>query len=271
MLGGRETVMVHYTVLIPARDATDAVARLIAQVRVALDRLILPYEILCVDDASTPRQAAALEALLSDQPSLRLLRFDQARGTSAALSAGIAAARGELVIGMQPDSPLSPDCLPHLISRLARHDLAIAEAELTLGEILRGWLKNMPRLLSAIAARDEAAALFFAARRDAMTGLALVPGAFRILPALAIKRGLKVCRMSVAAGMPPRGENYRAGLVQRLIAGWLDRRFEPHLARELAPAAGPRSQPAIMRGDVARPRFAPQIPAVPAQQQGKPA
>src|SRR5438105_4560898 len=94
--------MIHYTVLIPQRNATEAVGRQLPELCAVLSRLKLPYEVLCIDDASDAPQGKILEELLTKYPMLRILRLAEARGVSAALSAGIAAARGDIVIAMAP-------------------------------------------------------------------------------------------------------------------------------------------------------------------------
>ena len=58
--------MIHYSVLIPQRDAIDAVGRLLPRLEALLDRLILPYEIISVDDASQAAETAKWEPLPVD-------------------------------------------------------------------------------------------------------------------------------------------------------------------------------------------------------------
>jgi hypothetical protein len=252
--------MVHYTVLVPGRDTADALARLVPQLAAALDRLILPYEIIAIDDASGEPAAGALERQLSENRHLRVLRFDRPRGASAALSAGIAASRGDLVIGICPDTRMAAESIPHMISRLSRWDFVVAKPERTAGQYLRHSLAGVPRILTAERRRDAAQDLFFAARREALVGLALAPGGCRILPELMASRGFRVCRLTIAPGLPPRGEHYRVGWLKRLAAGWLGRRFEPHLARELAPYAA-RPNPAASAQQIGPSRLA--LPAAP--------
>jgi hypothetical protein len=223
--------MVHYSVLVPARDATAAVRRLITELGEVLRPLLLPYEIICIDDGSAlPLDGALGDA---DEPQLRVLRFDQPRGASAALSAGVAAARGDLILGISPGHALATSLVPHLISRLARFDLVVAQPERWLGQSLVRGLLAAPRLLRDDAGRRGSGVIYFAARREAVAGLALARGAFRVLPELVARRGFRVGQVIVAEGLPPRGERLRFRVVRRLAARWLGRSFEPHRAREL--------------------------------------
>ena len=88
--------MVHYSVIIPQRDCGEAVRRQLPRLRAELDRLRLPFEILCVDDGSTAATLETLAALQRAEAAMRVLTLDQPSGTSTALSAGIAAARGDI-------------------------------------------------------------------------------------------------------------------------------------------------------------------------------
>src|ERR1700726_518410 len=107
--------MIHYSVLIPHWDSTAAVDRVLAELCPALDNLLLPYEVICIDDATDPLRKGDPGDLLYACPQLRVLRFDQPRGPSAALCAGLAAARGDLIITLDPDVQQAVRYLPHLI------------------------------------------------------------------------------------------------------------------------------------------------------------
>src|SRR5262245_61889193 len=121
--------MVHYSLLITERDALGAVGRLLPRMCQVLQDLILPYEIICIDDASKTSSLGRLEGFLREFPALRVLRFDRPRGTSAALSAGIAAARGDLVIALDAGTSVPGGIIAQLISRLSQHDFVFAERE----------------------------------------------------------------------------------------------------------------------------------------------
>jgi glycosyltransferase involved in cell wall biosynthesis len=259
--------MIHYSVLIPERDAADAIGRIVPQLCQVLGSLLLPYEIICIDDASVPPDAQRLKNLLDEYAPLRVLRFDEPRGTGAALTAGLAASSGRLVIAIDPREPASARHIPQLVARLSQHDLVVARHFRPLGEELWQSVSRVPRLIAAKPQLHASEDLFWAARREAVAGLALARGAFRILGKIVAQRGFRVCRLLLADGLPPRGTTYRAGLVDRLAGIWLDRRFEPHLASEMVRTDGahPRMVPA--RYDAARPHYIPHPVFMPVEQQ----
>ncbi len=132
--------MVHYSVIIPQRDCGDSLREQVPRLRRQLDRLALPYEIVCVDDGSTPATLESIAELARSEPALRILRLDAPSGTSTALSAGIAAAQGDVVIAIEPGDRYSVEQIPHLVARLSRLDLVVGR--LPLG----GWRKLQHRI-----------------------------------------------------------------------------------------------------------------------------
>jgi glycosyltransferase involved in cell wall biosynthesis len=246
--------MVHYCVVIPQRNCVERVTALVAELETALDSLLLPYEIICVDDGSDACARLDLEALGKRHSALRLLYFDQPRGTSAALSAGIAAARGDLVIAVGASGRPSIGHLARLIAELSQYDLVTARQQKPLGSALwsrtRCWLGALLGL--AQSRTDEV--LYWVATRRAVANLGLARGAFRFLPELVACRGLRVCQLTISADRPVRSRAVRVGILTRLAARWLDR-FEPHRASEASQAAG-RPLPAALRG-LSRSRSAP--------------
>jgi len=264
--------MIHYSVLMPLRDATSAASRLLPPLCQALQNLTLPFEILCLDDGSAPRDANALAELLIITPHLRVLRFDEPRGRGAALAAGLAAARGDLMIGLDATAMSAASggflarALPQLISRLSQHDLVVMRREATLSE---EFLSTATRWLPASMKPTSPAATIdmWAARREAICARPLAPRAFDALETIAVGRGQRVCRLTIAEGLPPRGLTLRSNPLARLTAWRLDRGFEPHLARELVRRpAEPHYAPPV-RIDVAGPRHIPQPQLAPADQE----
>lgn len=258
--------MVHYSLLIPERDAASTVERMLPQLDAALSALVLPYEIICIDDGSSGT-IDSLSELQTRYPALRVLRFAEPRGTSAALTAGLNAARGDLVIAVQPNTPHAARWLPHLIARLSQCELVVARRERPIAEEAFERAGRTAAALVPGATVSPREDLFWAATQSAVAELNLNRGAFRLLEAIVARRGMRVCQLTLADDLPPRGKNYVLNRVDRAAAWWLDRRFEPHLASELVRVAGQKPKLVPARFDAARPRHVPQPLALPVERE----
>lgn len=78
------------------------------------------WEVVVVDDGSAP---PVLESTLRELLGERfiLVRHDQAQGIAAAKNAGVAAARGEVVLHLDDDDLLAPTALAQIAAAYARH------------------------------------------------------------------------------------------------------------------------------------------------------
>jgi glycosyltransferase involved in cell wall biosynthesis len=241
--------MVHYSVIIPQRDCGEPLRRQVPRLRAVLHRLSLPYEILCVDDGSSQPTLDSLNELLGAEPALRLLRLAEPAGTSTALSAGIAAARGEILIAIEAGDHYSVDQVPHLIARLSRLDLVVGR--LRLGAWRKFWHRvgRIPRwMLLGIEVRHPDC-LFWAARREAVEGVHLARGMRRYLPWLVARRGFRVGDMYVNENSTrARLNDPRANPLDLLTAWWTCRRWRNDTAHEIQPTTENRELSSIRSG-----------------------
>jgi dolichol-phosphate mannosyltransferase len=226
--------MVHYSVIIPQRDCGEAVRRQLPRLRAELDRLRLPFEILCVDDGSSAPTLETLAGLQAAEPVLRLLRFDRPTGTSTALSAGIAAARGDIVIAIEPGNHYSPEQIPHLIAGLSRLDLVVGRLRLGAWRKFCHRVARIPRwLLLGIEVRHPEC-LFWAARREAVADIPLARGMRRYLPWLVARRGFRVGDMYVRENAErTRLHDPPANPLDLITAWWTCRRWGNDTAHEV--------------------------------------
>jgi glycosyltransferase involved in cell wall biosynthesis len=96
------------TILLPVWNARATLPRAVASLRA---QTLADWGLLAVDDGSTDGGGGWLErAAAADEPRLRVLRRPHA-GLVAALNAGLAAARGELVARMDADDECHPERL----------------------------------------------------------------------------------------------------------------------------------------------------------------
>lgn len=118
------------SLVIPAYNEHDRLARSLDQVRAYLVRAGLEAEVIVVDDGSLDRTADLVRDRSAGWPALRLLRHVRNRGKGAAVRTGVLASAGELVAFADADLSAPIDQLDALIADLADADVAIVSRAL---------------------------------------------------------------------------------------------------------------------------------------------
>jgi len=104
--------------VIPVYNEKDSLAGFERELSEALSGLHVPYEIVWVDDGSRDGSFAELKKFTAD-PRQRALRLAVNFGQTAALAAGIAAARGEWIVTLDADGQNDPADIPRLLAAAA--------------------------------------------------------------------------------------------------------------------------------------------------------
>jgi GT2 family glycosyltransferase/Tfp pilus assembly protein PilF len=160
------------SVVIPCHNGAPLTAACIASLRQQTDGYC-PDEILLVDNASSD----ATPELAQLHPSVRVLRQDTNRGFAGGVNAGIAAARGELVLVLNNDTQAAPTLLRELHRALAQ-DTAIAAVAPTSNHVKGPARLEVGDFGSTAAGRDAIAAELASAPLiqdvDTLAGLCLL-------------------------------------------------------------------------------------------------
>jgi mycofactocin system glycosyltransferase len=193
------------TVVVPVKDRTDGLARLLAALRADPGTAGCP--VVVVDDGSVDPPAVAAVAA-----GTRLLRHEHARGPAAARNAGLRVADTDAVAFVDSDCVPEPGWLATLAGHLADPRLALVAPRITaLDPAQPGWVARYEALDSAL---DMGPA---AARVAPGTGVSYVPSAALLARRTALADGFDEA-MPVAEDVD---------LVWRLTgAGWRVR-YEP--------------------------------------------
>ncbi|MGB9691722.1 MAG: glycosyltransferase family 2 protein [Candidatus Sumerlaeaceae bacterium] len=111
------------SVIIPAHNEAQAIARVVRETKAALTTEQRPaeaVEILVVDDGSTDGTAA-----LAESAGACVLRHEENRGYGASLKAGIRAASHEIIVTTDADGTYPTAAMPELIQLLEGCDMAV--------------------------------------------------------------------------------------------------------------------------------------------------
>ena len=116
--------------VIPVFNERESLAPFKTELAAALSGMKVPYEIIWVDDGSSDGSFGVLAGFASE-PRQRALRLSKNYGQTAALAAGIAAARGEWIVTLDGDGQNDPGDIPRLF--------AAAAAGV---DVVSGWRRN---------------------------------------------------------------------------------------------------------------------------------
>ncbi len=190
------------SVVVPVYNEEANVEPLIGEINGVLRHLGKSYEVIVVDDGSEDQTFAALSKLHREQPALKVVRLKRNFGQTAALAAGLAHARGEIVVLMDGDGQNDPADIPALLAKLAEGN-----------DLVAGWRfdRRDPfvsrRLPSMIANRliswttrvklHDYGCTLKAMRQDIAKNLKLYGEMHRFIPAIAFERGARIAELKV--------------------------------------------------------------------------
>src|ERR1700722_1658614 len=107
------------SIVIPVYNEKDSLTLLHGEIAQIAEKAHLDVEVLFVDDGSRDGSWEAIVAIAQQQPRVRAFRFRRNFGKAAALSAGFAAARGDIVMTLDADLQDDPAEIPQFLAALA--------------------------------------------------------------------------------------------------------------------------------------------------------
>jgi len=214
------------SVVIPVSNEEDSLGPLWDELRSALERLRLTWEVVFVDDGSRDRSAEIIRGFREHDDRARLVRLKAQGGETAATDAGFKAARGRWVVTMDADLQNDPADIPRLLAMLDRWDA------------VTGWRVNraagdtlLRRISSRVANRvrnwlsdetvHDSGCTFRAFRRECLRGLVLYRGLHRFVPTLLKIRGFRVIEVPVNH-RPRRFGRSKYGVMNRAFVAFAD-------------------------------------------------
>lgn len=121
------------SIVIPMHNEERNAAPMLERVHEALSSYTLPWELIVVDDGSSDGTATELQKGANRFGGhVRVVRLRRNFGQSAAMQAGIDAARGEVIATLDGDLQNDPHDIPRMVERLQHEEL----------DLVAGWRKE---------------------------------------------------------------------------------------------------------------------------------
>lgn len=212
------------SIIIPVFNEAESLGELFSEIDATCAAGKIEAEIIFVDDGSTDGTWATVCALAARDSRARGIRFRRNFGKAAALSAGMQAARGELVCMMDADLQDDPAGIPAFLSQISAGF-----------DVVNGWKRErhdpwhkvfpsrvfnrMVSWLTGLALHDHNCGLK-CFRREVAAEIRLYGELHRFIPVLAHARGFKVTELAVRH-RPRRFGQSKFGF-RRFLRGFLD-------------------------------------------------
>jgi glycosyltransferase involved in cell wall biosynthesis len=192
------------SVVIPLNNEAGNIRQLIQEIEDALSQGNPDFEIIAVDDGSIDESYSILQEISQSDKLVRIIRLRANYGQTAALSAGIDHASGDIIVSIDGDLENDPKDIPRLLETLnGKYD------------VVSGWRKDrwskqlLSRKIPSVAANwiiakvtgiplHDFGCTLKAYRREAIVSTQLYGNMHRYLPALVALNGGKIAEIPIS-------------------------------------------------------------------------
>ncbi len=205
-------------------DEAESLAELHRRITDVCRANSINHQIVFVDDGSTDGSWQVIKRLVAKDTSTEAIRFRRNFGKAAALSAGAAACRGQIVVTMDADLQDDPAEIPRFLAKMAEgYDVVSGWKQVRHDP----WHKTIPSkafnwLVSKMSGvqLDDHNCGFKSYRREIFDEIDLYGERHRFVPVLAAAQGWRVGQIAVEHHARQFGQSKYG--VSRLIKGFLD-------------------------------------------------
>jgi dolichol-phosphate mannosyltransferase len=191
------------SIFLPVYDEEENLERLHEKLIAAMIELGQSFEVIYVDDGSTDHSLELLKKFAANDRRVRVISFRRNYGQTAAMAAGIDAARGEVLIPMDADLQNDPADIRRLLAKLDEgYDVVSGwrkdRQDAFLTRVLPSKLANgLISKISGVELHDYGCSLK-AYRREALKDVQLYGEMHRFIPIYASWAGARVTEIPVA-------------------------------------------------------------------------
>lgn len=123
--------ILNLSIVIPIYNEDESIGELCTWIDDILNKTLLSYEIILVDDGSTDNSWACIQSIITENSHAKGIRFNRNYGKSAGLNTGFKHAAGEVVVTMDADLQDSPEELLELYRMITENGF----------DLVSGWKK----------------------------------------------------------------------------------------------------------------------------------
>lgn len=126
------------SIILPIYNEEENIKELYREIKDVMTASSLDCEIIAVNDGSRDKSLDVLKSIAENDPNFKVINFWRNCGQTAALSAGIDHAEGEILIPMDADLQNDPADIPKILDKLEKEEL----------DVVSGWRKKRKDKLS---------------------------------------------------------------------------------------------------------------------------
>ena len=196
---GCGTISLRLSIVIPVYNEEKSVQPLYRSIQKACDPLGRAYEMIFVDDGSQDGTFGILETIHRQDARVKVVRLRKNFGQTAAMTAGFAYAKGDVIISMDGDLQNDPADIPRLLSKLEegfdvvcgwrehRQDKLLSRR---VPSVVANWLIGR---MTGVQIHDNGCSLK-AYQASVIKNVALYGDMHRFIPALSTLAGARISR-----------------------------------------------------------------------------
>lgn len=194
--------MMQFTIVVPVYNEEESLLEIHQEIRKSCDQLGKSYEIIFVDDGSKDHSFDVLKNIASGDNIVKVIKFRKNFGQTAALSAGIDSAVGEVIIPIDADLQNDPKDIVLLLTKIEEgYDVVSGwrkdRKDKLISRRLPSWIANsMISFITKVKLHDYGCTLK-AYRSEIIKDIRLYGEMHRFIPAYAAWKGGNVAEVVV--------------------------------------------------------------------------